>query len=280
MNVKKYGIILSFIIIALIFIFPFCEAKTTTTQPTTVSSVSTTKSKQPVEKKKTAAEIRKELNIPMKKVKTTDKTKLQKLMKECKTQKAKLKKSYPSKNSINYEQYKKIIDKELINIDNIYKGYNNQYKEIIHFEKCTKAYPTATKIWKYLRKCGYNNYVCAGILGNMMAECGGQTFNLKATIYDSSRQYYGICQWSKRYCPAVYGTSLDTQLSYLKKTMPAEFNNYGGRYARGFNYKSFCALKNEKSAALAFAKCYEKCGSSYYSVRQTNAIKAYKYFAY
>ena len=214
----------------------------------------------------------------MQKVNTNSKNKLIKLMDKCKKKKAKLKKSYPDKSSINYDKYKKIIDKELINITNIYNEYKAQYKEIIHFEKCAEAYPTATKIWKYLRKCGYNNYVCAGIMGNIMAECGDQSFEIQAMLYDHG--YYGICQWSRRWYPDVQGQDLNYQLKFLSKTIKSEFNNYGSRYYRGFNYKAFCGLQDEQSAALAFAKCYERCASAYYAIRGTNATKAYKYFAY
>ena len=31
--------------------------------------------------------------------------------------------------------------------------------------------------------------------------------------------------------------------------------------------------------ALAFAKCYERCGSGSYDVRQSNALIAFEYFA-
>ena len=47
-------------------------------------------------------------------------------------------------------------------------------KKIINKDK----YPEAYKIWHYLKKLGYNDYVCAGIMGNIMAECGGQTLNI------------------------------------------------------------------------------------------------------
>ena len=272
----KIKAVLSLIIITLlILVLPSCSAKA---KSTTTTELATEVYQQNVEVKKTSAEIREELGIPMQKVNTNSKNKLIKLMDKCKKKKAKLKKSYPNESSINYEKYKKIIDKELINITNIYNEYKAQYKEIIHFEKCAEAYPTATKIWKYLRKCGYNNYVCAGIMGNIMAECGGHTFDIQATLYDHG--YYGICQWSRRWYPDVQGQDLNYQLKFLSKTIKSEFNNYGGRYYRGFNYKAFCKLQDEQSAALAFAKCYERCASAYYSIRGTNATKAYKYFAY
>lgn len=263
------------IITLLILVLPSCSAKA---KSTTTIELATEVYQQNVEIKKTSAEIREELGIPMQKVNTNSKNKLIKLMDKCKKKKAKLKKSYPDKSSINYDKYKKIIDKELINITNIYNEYKAQYKEIIHFEKCAEAYPTATKIWKYLQKCGYNNYICAGIMGNIMAECGDQSFEIQVTLYDHG--YYGICQWSHRWYPDVQGQDLNYQLKFLSKTIKSEFNNYGSRYYRGFNYKAFCGLQDEQSAALAFAKCYERCASAYYAIRGTNATKAYKYFAY
>ena len=41
---------------------------------------------------------------------------------------------------------------------------------------------------------------------------------------------------------------------------------------------SFLAMTNERDVALAFAKCYERCSSASYTVRQNNAEKAYDYF--
>jgi hypothetical protein len=41
---------------------------------------------------------------------------------------------------------------------------------------------------------------------------------------------------------------------------------------------SFYNLKNEKEAALYFAKYYERCSSKYYSIRQSNATKALNHF--
>ena len=36
-----------------------------------------------------------------------------------------------------------------------------------------KEFPTATYIWKYMKNLGWNDYICAGIMGNIMAEVGG-----------------------------------------------------------------------------------------------------------
>lgn len=139
-------------------------------------------------------------------------------------------------------------------------------------------YKVASIIWNYLKSQGYNNYVCAGIMGNIMAEVGGHTLDIDYTLYDDSGDYYGICQWSNKYHSAVQGVGLDSQLSYLMKTIKNEINNYGHLYSSGFDYNDFKNMTDASDAALAFAKAYERCGSGSYSKRQTNADKAYNYF--
>ena len=99
--------------------------------------------------------------------------------------------------------------------------------EELRWAQIEKEYPVAAKVWNYLKLCGWNDYVCAGVMGNLMRETGGDTLNLKPTLYDSSRAYYGICQWSKRYCHEVQGKDLDYQLDYLKTTIEKEFLTFG-----------------------------------------------------
>lgn len=151
--------------------------------------------------------------------------------------------------------------------------------EARHLEKCAKEYPTATKIWRYMREeLGWNNYVCAGVMGNIMAECGGQTLMIDPDLYDSSGSYYGICQWSKRWNPEVIGTDINYQLKYIKGTVESEFETFGYLYQKGFNYEQFTKLENAEEAALAFAASYERCSSKTYYIREENAVKAYDYF--
>ena len=237
------------------------------------------------------------LSIPATKiVKTNNKQKLEKLIAECWSYKSKLL-AIPY---INHKT-KQNIKKEIRNIDSILEIYENKYENILeqeriaeenrikeeekkrkelHLLKCSQQYPIATTIWKYLKNLGYNDYICAGILGNMMAEAGGQTLNIQPYLLDESEFYYGICQWSKEYHPQAYGTELDFQLNYLYNTIQKEFNVFGHLYYSGFSYTSFLNLDDASAAALAFAKVYERCGSQYYNIRQRNAIKAYNYFVY
>ena len=122
---------------------------------------------------------------------------------------------------------------------------------------------------------GLSAPVTAGILGNMMTECGGQTLNLDYTVYGNG--FYGMCQWNMGFSN-VWGTDLQTQINFLMETLKYEMDTFGSNYYSGFNYEAFKALQNEQDAALAFAKCYERCGSGSYYVRQTNATKALNFF--
>ena len=160
-------------------------------------------------------------------------------------------------------------------------GYNKViYDLTIEFEnrwaEQEKEYPNATYVWKFLKQQGYNDYVCAGILGNMMAEVGGQTLNIKPFAINPSG-YYGICQWNKNHVN-VWSKDLVGQCDYLEQTIESEFNTYGSKYKKGFNYEAFCELKDEGKAALAFAKSYERCSSKSYKQREKNAKVAYEYF--
>lgn len=137
-------------------------------------------------------------------------------------------------------------------------------------------YATAREIWNYMKAQGWNNYVCAGIMGNIMAEVGGSTLNLHPTIYSPGGDFYGICQWSLYYCPKVKEMSLYDQLNYLKNTMESQINMFSSNH--GYTYSSFLQIQNAQTAARAFAIAYERCASSTYSIRENNAAVAYAYF--
>ena len=160
--------------------------------------------------------------------------------------------------------------------------YDARYKELyVEFEEAkweTKAaeYPAATQIWRYMKDLGWNDYVCAGIMGNLMAEVGGQTLDIQYWLY--GKEYYGMCQWNKAYREKIWGADLTDQCDFLRDTIKYEIDTFGYAYQKGFNFESFLNMSNERDAALAFAKCYERCGSGTYTIRQNNAEKAYDYF--
>ena len=137
--------------------------------------------------------------------------------------------------------------------------------------KADGNYNQAQTVWNYLRDLGLNKYVCAGIVGNIMAEVGGQTLDISRWPQYSQGKYYGICQWAggrKDRLLNDFGTTLDDQLRFLSvelfEVIPKD--------------NSFYNMQDEKEAALYFAKKYERCNSKYYTVRQKNATKALEYF--
>lgn len=132
-------------------------------------------------------------------------------------------------------------------------------------------YNQAQTVWNYLRDIGLNEYVCAGIIGNIMAEVGGQTLDISRWSQYSQGTYYGICQWAgsrKVRLLNDFGTTLEDQVRFLSvelfEVIPKD--------------NSFYNMQDEQEAALYFAKYYERCSSKYYSVRQKNASKALNYF--
>ncbi len=132
-------------------------------------------------------------------------------------------------------------------------------------------YNQARQVWTYLRDLGLNEYVTAGIIGNIMAEVGGQTLDISRWPQYSNGYYYGICQWAdgrKRRLLNDFGTTLEDQIRFLSVEL-FEVIPKGN---------SFYSMQDEKEAALYFAKYYERCSSKYYSVRQKNATKALNYF--
>ena len=132
-------------------------------------------------------------------------------------------------------------------------------------------YSQARQVWNHLTSMGLNKYVCAGIIGNIMAEVGGQTLDISRWPTYSKGSYYGICQWGGSRRSRLlnsYGKSLNAQLSFLSVEL----------YEVIPKSNSFYNMQNEKDAALYFAKYYERCSSKSYNVRQRNATKALEYF--
>ena len=140
-------------------------------------------------------------------------------------------------------------------------------------------YYYAVKIWDFFNQRGYSRAVISAILGNMMIETSGGTLLLKPTIYNSTGDYYGLCQWSLYYKPELDGITFEEQLEYLSTDMIYEFNTFGDLYYSGFTYEDFLAMEDPAEAALAFAKVYERCASHSYEKREAAARVAYDYFS-
>ena len=185
-------------------------------------------------------------------------------------------------NEINYSEISTWISEECDKVSKTIVLYENKIfsiKEEILWQKRAEEYPVATQIWLFMKEeLGWSDEVCAGVLGNMMAEAGGQTLKIKWNIWDKSGGCYGICQWAIKYTPTIADNSLENQLLHIKNTVEKTMNNWGYKYAKGFGYAEFIALEDPKEVALAFAACYERCHTRHYQIRTVNAMKAYEYF--
>lgn len=170
------------------------------------------------------------------------------------------------------------------------KVCENQYKvghnEILGYGKLKQPEiaatgDAATQVWNYLKSYGYSDSVAAGIIGNMMRECGGDTLNLDWDVvgHFNGDEFYGLCQWCLRYAPSNFkGATIKEQCEYLHQTIESEFATYGGNY-NGITYQQF--LKSDtRTAAIAFERVYERCGNYSFEDgrRADNAEAAYKKF--
>ena len=123
------------------------------------------------------------------------------------------------------------------------------------------TYPAATQVWNIMKSYGWSDIICAGIMGNMMRECGGDTLNLNPYAGSS---HYGLCQWSKTYHGGAWGKDIPGQLEYLRNTLDINiFNGCGSPEAAAeifcWNYerpaKSDPVHKRIANARVAY-NCY------------------------
>lgn len=68
-------------------------------------------------------------------------------------------------------------------------------KEEIIVEESAAAGSIAQQVWDAMKAKGWSDEVCAGIMGNLMAECGGGTLDLNPYCHGDSGTSYGLCQW-------------------------------------------------------------------------------------
>lgn len=145
-----------------------------------------------------------------------------------------------------------------------------------------EEYPEATFVWQSLLNDGFSREAAAGILGNMMTECGGRNgklLGLKPEAYNPYEHGGGLCGWLYQYYPTAQGATLEQQYELLMNTIQRQFSRHGNLYKKGFTYEDFITMTDPEQAALAFAKIYERCASYTYSRRMERANIAYMYYA-
>lgn len=211
---------------------------------------------------------------------TTDYQELEQLIQECQERKDKAHEMAEATRALGYENEHPIIlfaKQEYANAEIQLQYYQTRLEEYdLFWKECYEEYPAATEIWLFMKDQDWNDYVCAGILGNIMSEVGGGTLDIQYWLYGSS--YYGICQWSKGYKNQIWGADLETQCQFLIDTIKYEIDTFGYAYKKGFDFEAFLELEDEEEVAKAFAVAYERCSRLRIPKRQKNAAKAYDYF--
>ena len=144
-----------------------------------------------------------------------------------------------------------------------------------------EEYPVATQAWLYMKnELGFSDIVCAGIMGNMMAECGGcWTSDLDWDVSSSSG--YGMIQWlggRKQQLFSIYGSnpSVENQLDFVKDELYG--TNGVTKQVTDSQLDKIINAETPEDCAYAFACYYERCGEGHRWVRRDYARRAYEYF--
>ena len=127
---------------------------------------------------------------------------------------------------------------------------------------------------------GYSDTVCAGIMGNMMAECGGcWTSDLNWDVHSSSG--FGMIQWlggRKRQLFSIYGEnpSIEDQLNFMYD----ELHGTDGvtKQVTNWQLEQIMEADTPEECAYAFACYFERCGEGHRAPRRGYARRAYEYF--
>ena len=142
-------------------------------------------------------------------------------------------------------------------------------------------YPVATEVWFYMKnELGFNDIVCAGIMGNMMAECGGcWTSDLNWDANSASG--YGMIQWlggRKKQLFSIYGSnpSIENQLDFMKDELYG--TNGVTKQVTDSQLNKIMNAESPEECAFAFATYFERCAEGHRSIRRGYARRAYEYF--
>lgn len=173
-------------------------------------------------------------------------------------------------------------DIENANADVAY--YQEQFEiweEKHKWEVRASEYPVATQVWLYMKnELGYSDIVCAGIMGNMMAECGGcWTSDLDWDVSSSSG--FGMIQWlggRKKQLFSIYGDtpSIEDQLNFMHDEL---YGTDGVTWqVTQSQLDKIMKAETPEQCAYAFACYFERCGEGHRAPRRGYARRAYEYF--
>lgn len=162
-----------------------------------------------------------------------------------------------------------------------YQEKQIEWEEIHKWEVRAAEYPAATEAWLYMKnEFGWSDTICAGIIGNLMAECGGcWTQDLDWQINTSHGM--GMVQWiggRRTQLINLYGEnpSITQQLDFVR----AELYGLDGvtKQVTDSQLDKIMNAETPEDCAYYFACYYERCAEQHRHPRKGYARTAYEYF--
>jgi len=197
-----------------------------------------------------------------------------------------LEKVTTEKELVEIEINKVIEDLELVRneLDIAHKEIEKYKKEVedddAKWKRRYEEFPIATDVWISMKTYGWSDIVCAGIMGNLMAETGGSgTLHLD---WDSNGESgFGLVQWIGSRRSAIkskYGEypSVKEQVQFIYDELYGA-NGVSCQVTDG-QFNAIMNAETPEECAYAFACYYERCAVEVRSMRKNFARKAYNYF--
>lgn len=162
-----------------------------------------------------------------------------------------------------------------------YQEKQVEWEKIHKWEVRKAEYPAATEAWLIMsEEFGWSDTVCAGIIGNLMAECGGcWTQDLDWQI--NTKHGMGMVQWiggRRSQLVALYGENptVRDQMMFMKDELYG--SNGVTKQVTESQLNEIMNASSPEECAYAFASYYERCASQHRAPRRGYARTAYEYF--
>ena len=151
--------------------------------------------------------------------------------------------------------------------------------EEILWEQHLARYPVATRMWAYIKEqFGWSDEVCAGIIGNVMAETGARTLDIPFKEYRGGP--FGLFQWIKTRRETIaeiygYDATIEEQLEFVYDEL------YGTdgieQQVEDYQRELILNAKTASKAAERFCDWFERPKGKG-TIQQKYAKIAYEYF--
>ena len=155
------------------------------------------------------------------------------------------------------------------------------FQEVYNWKIRSSEYPIATEVWLYMKnEFGWNDIVCAGIIGNMMAECGGcWTQDLDWSLDEPGG--LGMIQWigeRRREIINKYGEmpTVEEQLLFMRDELYG--TNGVTHQVTESQLNKIMNAETPEDCAFAFATYFERSAEENRWLRRGYATRAYEYF--